>query len=553
MVQQTKGFALREWGWAALGCLSVVAAACGVALLSGTSVVALQQIVLLNALQHVGVHFTALTLSAITVIWSIPVCAAGLVVAYSTGSGKWRRVSLVLQRPLRVLLVAGIVRYFQPCAYVPLDLPGQFSIYELALPLLWIGLVPAVEQIGFRERVVRNLSVLIAIFHALVVYPVSGTQVGLAAVLFMPVWGFALHDTLVGLAAALPAGGEGKKLLLARIATALVAVALLAEGWNRVLSAGGIYRSEMPLGLPGSTRLRIDQPTAGLYRFLTANLRQPGRTFFTMPGMFSLHFWAEKAPPTGLNATDWMVMLSDQQQQQVVELINTDKDLWVVVQPVGALRLAGGQPIQNKPLVKFVRVDCQRINAVGGMEVGKRAGQGPADLVQCVHWGVLDATQSQSPQNSLQLICRMPVALSHVPGSVVFTYIYPSGVSRALRATADATPLAAMVIIDLRTGKTVATSYSRAEGTAAATRLIDPRTGPAAATSFPDADAGTVTLLVRDEAAGKVRTVMPFPPVDLREGDELCFSMRVPVRRLPTTTRTRRSGGIKTDVGRSTG
>jgi hypothetical protein len=223
-----------------------------------------------------------------------------------------------------------------------------------------------------------------------------------------------------------------------------------------------------------------------------------------MPGMYSLYFWAEKTPPTGLNANDWMVMLSDRQQQQVVERVKSHEDLWAVVSPDEALSLVGSQRVENKPLVKFILSECRRVNAVGAIELGKYDGKGSSELVQCVHWGVLNAKSSQRPQDALQLVCRMPIALSHVGGPITLKYAYSSGAKHAFQIAADASPLAALVVVDLLTGRIIASSLPSAEGT------------------------GEVALLIPDAEPGKTQMVTRFPPVNLPEGRELCFTVRLP-------------------------
>jgi hypothetical protein len=474
--RRSNDFTMTNWGWAGLGCLVAIVAACSSAVLSGTSLEALGGVVLFSAMKHVEVHFRMWTLTTLTLVFSAASCAASLATAFSSDRPKWQRVSLAAQWAVRLLLVVGMIAYLRPFAVSSSLYPSVLPMYEFVLPLLWIVLVPMGDSMTFRERAVRSLSVLIALFHALVVYPVSGTQVALACLLFVPCWGFAVHDTLSRLAAIVPAKTAVR--LLARSATAMIVVAVLTDSACYVQRVVEIYWKQVPLGLPGAARVRLSDVQVAIYRFLTANIKQPKRTFLTLPGMYSLYFWAEKSPSTGLNAEDWMAMLSDTQQREAVESVRNDENLWAVVWPKEAADLVGFQYLKDQPLVKFILSECHRVNAVGDVQLLKHGREG-GRLVQCVHWGVLaDKQPSASPQQ-LQLMCCMPLA------------------------NADSFPLAAISIVDVEQSETLACSHP------------------------PEGCEGTVALLVPTEAANQVGQATCFPPVVVDAEAEFCFTVHL--------------------------
>jgi hypothetical protein len=481
LVRKSNDFALKHWVWATAGCLGAVTVACGTTMLSGTSVEGLCQIVFLNALRHVETHFIALADSFWRVPLSILSCAASLCVAFSAGSGTWPRVASALQWMIRLLLVVVLAEYLIASSYAVFD-PVLPTTYGLILPLLWIGLVPVAKPISLRERAVRSLSVLIAVFHSLVVYPVATTQVGLAVLLFVPVCGIALHDTLVGLAAILRPKATIR--VLQPVMAVVVTMAMLIDAACYLNYAAQSHQRQFALALPGSRRLRLPDPQAALYRFLAANLRQPGRTFLTMPGLYSLYFWAEKMPPTGLNAADWMAMLSDQQQQQVIESVKSEEDLWVVIAPQQALKRVDPRFLQDQPLVKYMRSRFQRVNHVGEIELGNRSGRGSSGLLQCVHWNYMVGQEPPAAGDWLQLVCRVPLAYG-IAGQVT-----------------------TIIVVDTTRNRIVASSRP----------ICDCK--------------GTVSLLLPTDASGHFQPTTDFPPLTLDAGEELHLIVQTP---LPTS------------------
>jgi len=49
-----------------------------------------------------------------------------------------------------------------------------------------------------------------------------------------------------------------------------------------------------------------------------------------MPGLHSFYFWADVAPPTAINATTWMTLLTPEQQSKVIADLERTPDLCVI-------------------------------------------------------------------------------------------------------------------------------------------------------------------------------------------------------------------------------
>ena len=229
------------------------------------------------------------------------------------------------------------------------------------------------------------------------------------SLLIMPVVGLVLHDIIVGVAAVVPGWSRRP---LAVIGAGAAALAALAAAGFMFAAAREIYRSKTPLGLPGAWRLRLTSDAVAEYRFLTGNLKSPQRDFLTMPGLNSLYFSAQKQPPTGLNPMAWMLQLSDPQQEQVIASVRDKPDLWAVSWPAATAWWITGQDIDHKPLVRFIRSECRKVNSVAGIELRARAAHASGELLQCVHWRRANEPPTEGSPGIARRECRISLALA---------------------------------------------------------------------------------------------------------------------------------------------
>ena len=66
----------------------------------------------------------------------------------------------------------------------------------------------------------------------------------------------------------------------------------------RLQSSRARYAAYVPVGLPGTARLRLPKGEVIRLNRLTEILRQRADTFLCVPGFSSLYFWTGKEPPT---------------------------------------------------------------------------------------------------------------------------------------------------------------------------------------------------------------------------------------------------------------
>ena len=226
-------------------------------------------------------------------------------------------------------LAGGLVLWLGATNRLPL---GPLAV----IPLLWIGLAGRGAEAGSLGTLVLAMVAALQALHA---YPIAGApRVAWATFLAIPVGGVALADgwrrTRDALAEAEVFDAARRCLAGFTLGVALVTVTVSgAYATHERLQAA--YARAVPFGLPDAERIRVLAEQAALYRFLVGNLRARCRTFVTQPGLYSLHLFTGMDPPTGFNATVWMLPLSDAQQERIVDRLARSPS------PVCALRRRG--------------------------------------------------------------------------------------------------------------------------------------------------------------------------------------------------------------------
>jgi hypothetical protein len=316
----------------------VVAACLGWELVRGTTLAGLLDGIVLGPLRHPGEFFVEPELGPEAFVTAAVGLGSALLFAWARRRG-WT------ERPTgsTVVGLAQLSIGFALCVGVGNRIP----VDPLALaPFLWIGLASRSAAPGSLGSPMLAMVAALQTLHA---YPVAGTQVAWATLLAIPVGGVALAEgwrrTREALSATTMLGAASRRLLGAALGVGLAAVtASGAYATHRRLEEA--YRQGVPLGLPGAERIRVPAQQAALYRFLVRTLASRCRTFVTQPGLYSLHLFTGMEPPTRLNTTVWMILLSDAQQQRIVDR------LAALPPPVCALRRQ--RRVFRTPLARYI-------------------------------------------------------------------------------------------------------------------------------------------------------------------------------------------------------
>ncbi len=125
-------------------------------------------------------------------------------------------------------------------------------------------------------------------------FPVPGSQVGWGAFLWVPLFVVGWHEAALFWADRLRMARR-EALLVAEIP--LVSTAILAL-WPIAQVGYRQFTVNEPLGLPGSSHLRLENNIASDLRILSQNIQAYGGTLYTYPAMPSLNLWTNHRPPT---------------------------------------------------------------------------------------------------------------------------------------------------------------------------------------------------------------------------------------------------------------
>lgn len=228
---------------------------------------------------------------------------------------------LGLLRATAGLMILSSVAHVSPFGLNPS--PGNPVV--LPMVLAWVAAIP---RVGAREsvhkRFLRVLLPALAVAEALQVYPVAGSQTGIAAVAFVPVGALCLADALSDLRKwAAARGTPTLERLGAIVGVAIVALASMFV-LNSILRPAAtnaiLYRDQSKLPFVGADLMRLPagdvETYAGLVDLL---LRYRCSTFIGYPSINSLYLWSGLEAPRPQVPNAWMKALNRDQQQRVVD------------------------------------------------------------------------------------------------------------------------------------------------------------------------------------------------------------------------------------------
>jgi hypothetical protein len=364
--------ALWRWLLAAVAGFAVASVAILVAIfLTGSSPADVYDGVITQALRVRDVLVTQFPFPPAALDWGIGAVAAALLAVRLRG-GAGAKPSLW---PGVLRAAAGLTILYAVARIVPVALnPSAANPDTLPMLLAWVAAVPPA---GAREsaykRFLRLMLPALAIAETLQVYPVAGSQMGIAALSFVPVGILCLADALTSLRAWSAAqGGQAPRRFAA--AATIVTVALAFQfGLNSILrpAANGAvsYHDQEALPFPSATALRLTPAEVETYTGLVDLLHSHHCTAFAgYPNIDSLYLWSgiEAPPPQAPGA--WINALDGSQQQRVVDALRASpRPCAIRSQPRAELWLHGSPP-PDRPLVRYLLNDFRSVAQVGEFE-----------------------------------------------------------------------------------------------------------------------------------------------------------------------------------------
>ncbi len=270
---------------------------------------------------------------------------------------------------------AGLAILFGVSHIVPIGFnPSSQNGIIIPMLLAWVVAIP---PFGVSEsphkRLVRVLLPVSAVALTMQVYPVPGSQIGIASVSFIPIGALCLGDGLTDLRTWSTARGTVPLRNFLSGATALaVAVpavfginAMLLPGINNVLT----YRNATQLALPGADLVRISAPQAEQYEALVGLLHEHHcSTFVGFPTVNSLYLWSELEPPKPTLPNAWVYGLNESQQAMALRELKASPHPCMIKDEELAVGYLKNEPPPDKPLVNYVLNDFRPIDTVGPFE-----------------------------------------------------------------------------------------------------------------------------------------------------------------------------------------
>jgi hypothetical protein len=296
--------------------------------------------------------------------WGVAAVAASALVAM------WRsersRPAALLPGLLRIGV--GLVVWYSIARIAPIGLsPASGSPVTVPLLLAWVAAVPpAGSSEPDRRRFARIFFAALAIAESLQVYPVPGSQMGIAAVTYVPVGAICLGDGLTQLRR-WAAERDAHAVERLRLVVGVAVVALFVElGLDLIARPAATevvaYRHQPALPFPGATQLRLPTEEAEAYEKIVALLhRHRCTTFVGYPNVDSLYLWSgiEAPPPAAPGA--WIKALDAERQQRVVdEVRSSPRPCAIRSQDRAEGWLAGGAP-PDTPLVRYILDDFEPV------------------------------------------------------------------------------------------------------------------------------------------------------------------------------------------------
>ena len=159
--------------------------------------------------------------------------------------------------------------------------------------LAWLMVVPLTSSVPTPADRARLWLAWVFIWQTLQAFPVPGSQIGWGSFLWVPLFVVGWHEAVIFWAERLR--------VAARVAQAAAGFVWVGAATLALWPIGRVgyqhFTMNEPLGLPGSSRLRLGSNIASDLRILQQNIQAHSGMLFTYPLMPSFNLWTGNRPP----------------------------------------------------------------------------------------------------------------------------------------------------------------------------------------------------------------------------------------------------------------
>jgi hypothetical protein len=343
----------------------------GAIFLTGSTPADVYDGVVTQALRIRTVNPAPIGISVASLDWGIAAIAAAAGLSWLRSRGD--AGSLLWSGALRA--ASGLAIWFSITQSAPLSLgPAPGNVDALAMVLAWVAVIPPTGAVeSAQKRFVRVLLPILAVAEVLQVYPVAGSQMRIAAVMFVAVGGICLGDAFTELRAWSSARGTVSLQRLGVVASiAIVALGakfaldgIVLPTISRVIT----YNEEKALPFPGATSLHLPTAEAEAYERVVELLHRYHCTnFIGYANVDSLYLWSEIDPPKPSAPSAWMLALDETEQRRILRQMRATPRPCVVRNEGVAGGWLAGRPRPETPLVRYIFNDFKVIETTGPFE-----------------------------------------------------------------------------------------------------------------------------------------------------------------------------------------
>jgi hypothetical protein len=361
---------LRWVGGASAGFAGAFIAIVGVLLLTGASLADLYDGAIVQGFKIGDVFVIPFSSPSAAIDWGIAALAAAIVAVRlrspAPGDSPW---------PGFLRIAAGLTIWFTVARTAPFSLGPTSNQEALPLVLAWVAvLAPAGATEPPYRRFLRVALAALCLTETLQVYPVAGSQVGIAAVAFVAVGAICLGDGLDLLRAWSTARGaeaiERFGLVSGVAMVALASMMGLVAIVRPAASNAVLYRDQQALPFAGASLLHLPEGQVAEYTQLVAMLSANRcTTFVGQPNSDSLYLWTSTEPPKPSAPGAWLIVLDEEQQQRVVDQMRASSRPCAIRNATAAEAWLHGAPPPDTPLVRYIENDFTPVGQAGGWEV----------------------------------------------------------------------------------------------------------------------------------------------------------------------------------------
>lgn len=327
-------------------------------LLNGSALSDVYDGVVTEAMRVRDVNMSQFQMSIAVVDWAVAAVAGA---ALSLWLRSWGREGTPSIWPGLLRAAAGLAVLLTVARITPLSLgPSVGNPDSLPMVLAWIAVIPPA---GAAEppykRFLRVLIPALAVAEALQVFPVAGSQVGIASLTFVPLGALLLADALTSLREWSAARGSWTLERFKAVTTvALVAIATVFAVNTILRSIANnaiIYRDQQEVPFPGASQLRLPQADAENYTYLVDLLHRYRCTdFIGYPNVNSLYLWSGIEPPPPAAPGAWIEAMDAERQQRVVDELRASPRPCVIRNDGLAGLWLAGEPPPDRPLINYI-------------------------------------------------------------------------------------------------------------------------------------------------------------------------------------------------------